>query len=88
MTITNITVYCDTNSMGDNVTEADADGYRAWLTSELEREFPGADVAVLDEQATNTVQTDADADDYAALERLQYFVEAAWDRCGREWVQA
>lgn len=88
MSITKIIVNCSNDTMGDNVTEADADGYRAWLASELEREFPDADVAVLDEQATNTVQTDADADDYAALERLQYFVQAAWDRCGWEWVAA
>ena len=86
MTITKITVFCD-NSMGDNVTEADADGYREWLQAEILREFPGTEVEVLDEQATNTVRTDAEADDYPDEERLQYFVQEAWNRCNWEWVK-
>lgn len=88
MSITKITIYCATNTMGDNVTEQDADGYREWLQAEIVREFPGSAVEVLDEQAANTVRTDAEADDYADEERLQYFVQEAWNRCGWEWVKA
>lgn len=86
MTITTITIYSPDTSMGDNVTEQDAQGYRDWLLAEVQREFPGANVKVLDEQATNTVRTDADADDFGDEERLQWFVQAAWDRCPWSWV--
>jgi disulfide oxidoreductase YuzD len=86
MAITKITVYSATNTMGDNVTEADADGFRAWLAAELEREFPGAEITVSDDQATNTIETDAEINDYADVEMLQAFVGAAWDRCPWSWV--
>ena len=87
MTITKIKVFSATNTMGDNVTEDDADGYRAWLADELAREFPGADIEVSDDQTTNTVEIDADIDDYNdAEERAHWFLNAAWDRCPWTWV--
>ena len=86
MSINKITVYSATNTMGDNVTEADADGYRDWLADELRNAFPGASVEVVDKQATNTIETDAGIDDYDELEMLQSFVGAAWDRCPWAWV--
>ena len=76
-----ITIYnCGPETMG-SATDADAAYYRDWLTTEIRREFPGADVLVTDEQTTNSISTDATADDYAELDRLQYFVMGAWDRC-------
>ena len=85
MSINKITVYCDTNSMGDNVTASDADGYRAWLADELSREFNGAEIVVLDQQSVGAVQIDAD--DHESAKEIAYrFLDNAWDRCPWSWV--
>ncbi len=84
MTITTITVFAADDTMGDNTPEYCA-GYRAWLRTEVQREFPAADVDVRNEPSTNNVRTDAGADDYADLERLQQFVQASWDRVPAEF---
>ena len=86
MTITSITYHCPTDGLGDNVTEQDADGYRAWVQGRLESEFPGADITVTDEQRTHSVETDADGDDYAAIEHVNQFLDRCWDSCKWEWV--
>lgn len=85
MTITKILVHCHTYTMGDNVTELDADGYREWLADQLSREFEGASVEVDDEQSLGGAIVDADDDD--AAERVNQFLDRCWDRCGWEWVK-
>jgi hypothetical protein len=71
--------------MGDT-SERDAEGYRAWVKTQIEAEFPGANVTVTDKQSTNCVHCDADVDDSDALERLHACVHHAWDACNWEWV--
>lgn len=85
MSITTITIDCPTNSMGDT-SEIAANGYRAWLKTQIETEFPNADVTVTDKQSTNCVHCDADADDFDALTRLHSLINHAWDSCNWEFV--
>lgn len=87
MTITKIIVHCSNDTVGDNVTEADADGYRAWLADQLSIEFEGAAVEVDDEQALGGAVVDADDDDCDAADRVNQFLDRCWDRCGWEWVK-
>lgn len=89
MTITRIIVNCSNDTMGDNVTEADADGYRAWLADQLSVEFDGASVEVNDEQGLGGAAVDVDEDDeyYRAKDAVDQFIDRCWDRCGWEWVK-
>jgi|HubBroStandDraft_2_1064218.scaffolds.fasta_scaffold116263_2 hypothetical protein len=85
MTITKITYDCSTESMGDT-SETEAKGYRAWVKTQIEAEFPGVDVTVTDKHSENCVHCDSDADDADAIERLHACVQHAWDSCNWEWV--
>lgn len=71
--------------MGDT-SEVDADGYRAWVKIQIEKEFPGAVVTVTDKQSTYCINSDAGDDDYDAIERLHAFVQHAWDSCNWDWI--
>ena len=87
MTITSITVNCSNDTMGDNVTAADADGYRAWLADQLAAEFPGAVVRVTADQGLGGAAVDADDGEMDnAKSRVDQFLDRCWDRCGWEWV--
>lgn len=81
MAITKITHYCATSTMGD-ISDAAAENYRAWLKTQIENEFPGADVVVIDEDATTCVE--CDAEDCDAVSRLWECDKHAWS--SYNWV--
>lgn len=87
--ITWITYHCPTSMMGDEATEEDAEGYRAWVRGELERKFPGTEVTVTDREETFNLVTDVSGDEEGAWEweELHWFVSDCWDRCRWEWVR-
>lgn len=80
MKMAQITYYAATENMGDNVTESDAEQYRAWAKSEIEAEYPGVEVEVSESQYLRSV----DADD--ELEGVEDFCKSLWDRCPWSWI--
>ncbi len=77
-----ITYFAPIGSMGDNVTEADADGYRDWALSELTKKFPDAEIEVLDDQSIKSVH----CTDENCQEEVEFFCHYLWDRCPWSWV--
>lgn len=87
MSITKIIVNCSNDTMGDNVTDSDADGYRAWLAAQLAAEFPEAVITVTARQGLGGASVDADAGEQGGAEdRVNRFLGHCWDHCGWEWV--
>ena len=77
-----IAYYIDINSMGDNVTEADADGYREWATTEIKKAFPSAQVEVSDKQDLKGFF----CNDEDMEEEVSEFLNTLWDKCPWSWV--
>lgn len=77
-----IIYYVDINSMGDNVTEADADGYRDWAATEIANKFPGAIVEVSEDQSLKGFYCSDDDRE----EEVSEFLNTLWDKCPWSWV--
>jgi len=77
-----ITYFASIENMGDNVTEADAYGYREWALAELSAKYPEAEIEVSDEQ--NLIQ--ASCDDDSREDEIGDFCSRLWDRCPWSWV--
>ena len=80
--MSNITYFASIETMGDNVTEADAEGYREWAKSELEKEFPGVEIEVSSEQKLYSFECDSELDE----DYIGQFCKSLWDRCPWTWV--
>lgn len=75
-----ITYYAATENMGDNVTEVDAEGYRAWAKEQIEAEYPAANVVVSKSQCLRSVDADEE------FEGAEEFCKSLWDKCPWSWV--
>lgn len=75
-----ITYYSATENMGDDVTESDAEQYRAWAKAEIEAEYPEAEVTVSKSQSLRSVDADDD------LDGVEDFCKSLWDNCPWSWV--
>lgn len=80
------------NNMGDDCTESDAAGYRAYLRAALEDEYPGVEIEINEADSTRSVcvetdgqYLDAEIED-AAESDVNEFVQHCWDHCDWEWV--
>lgn len=79
-----ITYYAAIENMGDNVTEADADGYREWAKGQIESEYPNAEVEVSKEQNLKGFY----CSDEEIEEEVSDFLNTLWDKCPWSWVAA
>ena len=77
-----ITYFASIENMGDNVTDADADGYRNWAFDQLSAEYPDAEIEVSDEQNLKSFSCDDDS----LEDQVGEFCSRLWDRCPWTWV--
>ena len=82
-----ITYFSQNGSMGD-YTNTQCNAYRAWAKSELENEFPGFNVDVVNDISMSTVliqintpESDNELDSFFELEnKINDFAHSLWDR--------
>lgn len=73
-----IIYYAYTGNMGDTP-EDWADAYRKWAKSQIEQEYPDAEVDVLNEDSVNQVYVNAES--YQEEDEITDFVSRLWDNC-------
>lgn len=97
-TITKITLNGQhEGNFGPDCTETDAEGYRAWIRAELERDFPGVEIDINETDAARALIVETDADEQtsegyhvhqASVVEVGEYLAAAWDKCPWDWVAA
>ena len=82
MKIESIKIYSDDGSMGE-ATEAECDWYRGWMQQQLDTEYPDADIEVMSEPSTSSVEVSCERweDDETATQEVKEYANRMWDRC-------
>lgn len=78
-------VYPTPNENLGNTNETDCENYREWFASQLEAQYPDADVTVTDKPGHILIETDDESDDSDLVSSIGDFGNICWNNCPWDW---